>query len=89
MDFANNEFIKVRIQKVEELRKLEKIVYKNKFEKDGNIEDILKKDLNTFVSAAGRIISIREFGKLIFFHIQDFSGKIQVAIDYSTVGEEK
>jgi len=89
MDFANNEFIKARIQKVEELRKLEKIVYKNKFEKDGNIEDILKKELNQQVSAAGRIIAIREFGKLIFFHIQDFSGKIQVAIDFATVGEER
>ncbi|MEJ5272819.1 MAG: lysine--tRNA ligase [Spirochaetota bacterium] len=89
MDFANNEFIKARMQKVEELRKLEKIVYKNKFEKDGNIEDFLKKELNQQVSAAGRIIAIREFGKLIFFHIQDFSGKIQVAIDYSTVGEER
>ncbi|MFN3410647.1 MAG: lysine--tRNA ligase [Exilispira sp.] len=89
MDFLNNEFIKVRIQKVEELRRLEKIVYKNKFDKDGNIEDIIKKELNTFVSAAGRIIAIREFGKLIFFHIQDFSGKIQVAIDYSTTGEDR
>lgn len=89
MDFADNEFIKIRIQKVEELRRLEKIVYKNKFDKDGNIEDILKKDVDSFVSAAGRVIAIREFGKLIFFHIQDFSGKIQVAIDYSTCGEEK
>lgn len=89
MDFANNDFIKSRIQKVEELRKLQKIVYKNKFEKDGNIEDILKIELGQKVKAAGRIIAIREFGKLIFFHIQDFSGKIQVAIDISTVGEEK
>lgn len=89
MDFANNEFIKVRIQKIEELRNLEKIVYKNKFEKDGNIEKIASCNLGENVSAAGRIISIREFGKLIFFHIQDFSGKIQVAIDAATVGEEK
>ncbi len=89
MDFANNEFIKVRIQKIEELRNLEKIVYKNKFEKDGNIEKIVSCNIGENVSAAGRIISIREFGKLIFFHIQDFSGKIQVAIDTATVGEEK
>jgi lysyl-tRNA synthetase class 2 len=89
MDFTNNDFIKSRIQKVEELRKLEKIVYKNKFEKDGNIEDILKKELEQKVNAAGRVIAIREFGKLIFFHIQDFSGKIQVAIDIATCGEEK
>ncbi len=89
MDFENNDVIKARIKKVEELRNLEKIVYKNKFEKSGNIEDILKMDLDSIVSSAGRIIAIREFGKLIFFHIQDFSGKIQVAIDESNIGKDR
>ncbi len=89
MNYDDNEFIKIRSKKIDELKDIEKIVYKNKFDKTGNIEDILKKQVDEFVLAAGRIIAIREFGKLIFFHIQDFSGKIQVAIDESSIGKDR
>ena len=89
MDFEKNDVIKARIEKINELKKIEGIVYKNKFDKTGNINDILAKEEGEPVSAAGRIVAIREFGKLIFFHIQDFSGKIQVGIDAKTIGEER
>jgi lysyl-tRNA synthetase class 2 len=89
MDFEKNDVIKARIEKINELKKIEGIVYKNKFDKTGNINDILAKEEGEPVSAAGRVIAIREFGKLIFFHIQDFSGKIQIGIDSKTIGDER
>ncbi len=40
------------------------------------------------VSVAGRVRSIRKHGKLIFAHLQDCSGKIQVVLDHGTVGDK-
>ncbi|UCD84671.1 MAG: lysine--tRNA ligase [Deltaproteobacteria bacterium] len=37
---------------------------------------------------AGRIVSIRSFGKAAFFHLQDRKGKIQVYVKKEFVGEE-
>jgi lysyl-tRNA synthetase class 2 len=40
------------------------------------------------ISLVGRIRSLRIHGKLTFFHIEDGSGKIQIAISQSIVGEK-
>lgn len=84
-----NEQIKIRFQKVKELEKIEKVVYKERFEKEGLISNILEKKEKEKVKTAGRIIAIREFGKLIFGHIQDMSGKVQFALELNTTGKEK
>lgn len=41
------------------------------------------------ISTAGRLILIRKMGKLTFAHIQDFGGKIQIALSRQEIGEEK
>jgi lysyl-tRNA synthetase class 2 len=38
---------------------------------------------------AGRIKSIRKHGKLIFAHIEDFSGIIQICLEFNTVGKKQ
>ncbi len=40
------------------------------------------------VRVAGRVLTIRSFGKLCFFHLQDASGRLQVALDARRVGPE-
>src|SRR5688572_23844257 len=40
------------------------------------------------VRIAGRVMTARAFGKLTFAHLQDASGRCQVALDASVVGEE-
>jgi lysyl-tRNA synthetase class 2 len=40
------------------------------------------------VSIAGRVRSIRRHGKLMFFHLQDHSGKLQVCVEHGTVGKK-
>lgn len=37
---------------------------------------------------AGRVLTIRPFGRLVFLHLQDGSGRCQVALDAAVVGEE-
>src|SRR4051812_40860222 len=40
------------------------------------------------VSVAGRILTIRRFGKLTFFTIQDVQHKLQICIKQDVIGEQ-
>jgi lysyl-tRNA synthetase class 2 len=40
------------------------------------------------IQAAGRIMLLRSFGKLTFAHLQDESGRMQIAVQRDEVGEE-
>jgi lysyl-tRNA synthetase class 2 len=40
------------------------------------------------VSVAGRIVGLRKAGKLLFIDIADSTGKIQLYLDYSVIGEK-
>ncbi len=43
----------------------------------------------TVYRLAGRVMSMRKFGKAAFFHVQDESGRIQVYVRRDLVGEEE
>ena len=51
-------------------------------------EDELKDSSDEF-SLAGRVMAIRDFGKSLFFHIADRSGRIQGYIKRDVVGEDE
>jgi len=51
-------------------------------------EDELKEQSEEF-SLAGRVMAIRDFGKSLFFHIADRSGRIQGYIKKDVVGEDE
>ncbi|MGE0190681.1 MAG: lysine--tRNA ligase [Planctomycetota bacterium] len=38
--------------------------------------------------SAGRVMTVRPFGRLVFFHLQDGSGRCQVALDEKDVGAD-
>ena len=40
------------------------------------------------VRVAGRVMTVRKFGKLLFCHMQDASGRCQIAMDERTIGRE-
>jgi lysyl-tRNA synthetase class 2 len=44
---------------------------------------------DTAVESSGRIISIREMGKLSFVHLRDASGKMQIAISEKELGKDR
>jgi lysyl-tRNA synthetase, class II len=79
----------VRKNKIKELNDLGKIVYVDKFDKTHNTSEISKLELGTDVSIAGRIISKREFGKLVFFHVLDKAGKIQASVSINEFSKEE
>ncbi len=87
-----NELIKARYDKLNELYEKGIEPYGNRFEVTHSSVEILDKyeDLkDSNVSLAGRIISIREHGKACFGNIQDGEGKIQFYLNIDGIGSEQ
>lgn len=92
------QFIKVRFEKLEAIEKMGIKAYPNDFKpkdkaryvkdlyQDLSFEEIEKK-VQPF-TLAGRLMSKREMGKLIFAHIQDDTDKIQILVAKNEIGEE-
>lgn len=87
------ELRQVRVQKLEELKKLGI----DPFPIDSKRTHIINDAVELFdglsashdqITLAGRIKSIRTHGKLAFFDLEDQSGKIQILLRAETLGEE-
>ncbi len=80
--------IESNIRKIEELKERGIEPYPYRFEKKHSIEEILKNfdkwKEKQEIKTAGRIISYRELGKIIFSKIQDETSSIQVVVKKDT-----
>jgi lysyl-tRNA synthetase class 2 len=88
------EIIQERKKKIEGLRSLGINPYPEKTKRDHTIKEVLDNfdelsSKNTEVCIAGRIMSIRGHGALMFSHIMDESGRIQFLLKKDELGEEK
>ena len=93
-----SQLLRQRRQKAEELRAAGVKLYANDFQvKDhlGNIkeayEDSREDDLSQVKRAyicAGRIMSMRSFGRAAFMHIKDSTGKLQVYVKRDEIGQD-
>ncbi len=72
------EIIKERERKIKELKEAGINPYAHKFEKKNLIADCLKAKLGAGAKTAGRIMTKREIGKIIFSDLMDFTGRIQL-----------
>jgi len=94
-----NELIEQRRKKLEELRQSGIEPFGGSFYAEDHASDLLnkldpvsKESLEASpvsCSLAGRIISMRDFGKAAFAHIQDVTGKIQVYFKKDILGEKQ
>lgn len=78
--------------RLEKLAKLEEAgieAYPEKFNKIYTIEDAFKLEEGEVVQTAGRLMLIRDMGKLAFAHIQDFSGRHQIAFKSDDIGKDE
>lgn len=71
---------KIRLQKLKEIKTAGVDPYVSSFPKKNLVKEILKNKDDTKLKTAGRIITKREMGKLIFCHLQDGSGRAQIAL---------
>jgi len=94
----DNQFLKQRREKAEALAELGVNLYSNAFSPANKIREVLPQgehlaaetaDETRFTySIAGRILSMRKFGKAAFCHISDSSGMMQVYIKKETLGDD-
>ena len=90
------EIIKERLKKIDELRKLKINPYAYSFEKKNNSAELqekykkIKSEEKTKDKAivAGRVLSMRLMGKINFASLQDEKGKIQIIVEEGTAGKK-
>ena len=95
----DNEQFGQRKEKLNELRALVVNPYANGFKPSHIAGELFSKfgdrsaeeleSMNDDFSLAGRVMALRDFGKSIFFHIADRSGKIQGYMKSDIIGEDK
>lgn len=90
---------KIRLKKLQKLIKDEQNPFFNHFQPHNKISDLLvfasldttaltEKTAHIPFTIAGRIMQIRNFGNLIFAHLADHTGKIQLLIDKKRSSEQ-
>jgi lysyl-tRNA synthetase class 2 len=86
-----NHLIKIRKEKLEELKKQGKNPFEirkyNRTHTSQDVKDNFEELENKDVSIAGRIVAKRIMGKASFCHIQDMQGKIQSYVSINDLGE--
>ena len=78
--------IDIRRKKIEDLKEMGEIPFKEKFERTCTIIEAREK-VGEKVKIAGRIIFKRVMGKFGFIQIRDFAGKIQVSVGRNELDE--
>src|SRR3972149_6076508 len=72
------EIIKERERKIQELKKQKINPYAYRFDKKDSVAKALKSKMGAAIKTAGRIMTKREIGKIAFSVLQDFTGRIQL-----------
>ena len=85
-------------EKIKELRSRGLNLYPSGFRRDITVGEVVNRfgkmdndELNEIADAftlAGRVMSIRDFGKAVFIHIKDGTGKLQAYIRKDNVGDD-
>lgn len=87
-----NELMRIRLEKLDSLRKQGIEPYADHYNRSHMSMEIIENFSELegqAVSIAGRIMSKRDQGKVIFIHVQDMDGRIQLYIRMDEVGEDK
>lgn len=79
----------VRLTKLEGIKQMGIHPYPEKYDKQDSLEQSKKKEPGETVQTAGRLMLLRDMGKIIFAHLKDQSGRIQIAFREDVLGKEK
>ncbi|MDD2807756.1 MAG: lysine--tRNA ligase [Patescibacteria group bacterium] len=63
--------------------------YPDQFDKEISVAESVKLKLGDKVKIAGRMLTLRDLGKIIFCHLLDSTGKIQLVVKEDIVGKDK
>ena len=80
----------IRTDKLKTIQEQGIIPFKERYERTHTLNEAKQLPLNTpEVQIAGRILTVRLFGRLIFATLKDHSGKMQIALLEKVVGKER
>ncbi len=79
---------KMRLKRLEDILNQGVNAYPSKYEKKHKVVEIKEANDGKKLKTAGRIITKREMGKIIFCHLQDFSGRAQIALRDDVISKE-
>ncbi len=80
--------LEARLQKTENIRARDGIVWKDKFVRSHTIAAARELNDGEIVKTAGRVTALRWLGKLMFGRIYDIDGEIQFSMSREELGEE-
>ena len=86
-NISTNE-LEARLQKVENIKQRDGVVWKDKFERSHKISEARELPDDTPVVLCGRVTALRWLGKLMFGRIYDIEGEIQFSMSREELGEE-
>ena len=85
--------------KVQELKSRGLELYPSGFRRDITVKEVIDRfgeldhdalnDVSETCTIAGRVMSIRDFGKAVFIHIKDGTGQLQVYVRKDKIGDEE
>jgi len=78
----------VRRERLDAMKEMGIKAYANKFERTATIADAKKLPISSEVSLAGRLMLLRQMGKMTFAHLQDYSGKMQIVLKSDLLGKD-
>jgi lysyl-tRNA synthetase, class II len=80
--------MKNRLAKLKKIREQGIDPFPAKYDKKMSLAQAFKTKLGTKVKTAGRLMTIRDMGKLCFCHLMDESRKMQIALSVDKIGKE-
>ena len=81
--------LQARLQKAENIRARDGVVWKDKFDRSHKICDARNLSDGAHVRLAGRVTALRWLGKLMFGRIYDIDGEIQFSMSREELGEDQ
>lgn len=83
-----NDEREIRLKKLQELKEVGVNIYPSKTSRKDTIKKALESEEDYELNVAGRIMTKRDMGKLTFCHLQDESGRMQIAFKQDEIGAD-
>ena len=80
---------KIRLEKLNKIREQGIDPYPSRFDKKNTLKQAYEAKIGAKVKTAGRLMTIRDMGKLCFCHLMDETQKMQIALQADKIGQEE
>lgn len=80
---------KIRLEKLEKIRGEGIEPYPSRFDKKNTLKQAFESKISSKVKTAGRLMTIRDMGKLCFCHLMDETQKMQIALKEDEIGKDE